>query len=113
MTSRTQALNDELYDYIITNSLREAPILTQLRVETAKLSNHKMQISPEQGQFMAFLVELISARKALELGVYTGYSALAVALALPDDGKIVACDINEEWTNIGKPYWREAGVEPK
>ena len=94
-------------------SLREPAILKSLREETAKLPSSMMQISPEQGQFMGLLVGLIGAKKALEVGVYTGYSSLAVALALPEDGKIIACDISAEMHTIAKRYWTEAGVEQK
>ena len=104
---------DELYDYLLDVSLREPPIMRRLRDETASLANAHMQIGPEQGQFMAFLVEVIAAQNVLEVGTFTGYSALAMALALPDDGRLVACDVSEEWTAIGRPYWEEAGVAHK
>ena len=113
MSNQTLNLNTSLYQYMLSVSLREPPILKSLREETAKLSSHNMQISPEQGQFMAFLVELIGAKKALEIGVYTGYSSLAVALALPDDGRITACDLNPETSAIAKNFWKEAGVAQK
>jgi caffeoyl-CoA O-methyltransferase len=88
-------------------------LLERLRAETAELPEAGMQISPEQGRFMAFLVELIGARRYLEVGVFTGYSSLAVALALPPDGRVVACDRSEEWTRIARRYWKEAGVSDK
>ena len=113
MANRTIQLTDRLYDYLVRVSLREPPVLRRLREETAGLPNPKMQISPEQGQFMGLLVELIGARRAIEVGVFTGYSSICVALALPADGQLVACDINEEWTRIARRYWREAGVEDK
>jgi predicted O-methyltransferase YrrM len=113
MTRQTLQLTPVLYDYILSVSLREPNILTDLRKETAKLENAQMQISPEQGQLMAWLVQLTQARKALELGTYTGYSALTTALAMPQDGKLVACDINEEWTDIAKSYWQKADVAHK
>ncbi len=113
MTNKTIKLTDELYDYVLSVSLREPPLLKRLRDETAGNPMARMQISPEQGQFMMLLVQLIGAKKALEVGVFTGYSALCVALALPDDGKLVACDISEEWTNVAKRYWAEAGVADK
>ena len=91
--------------------MREPPILRELRAATASLPNAGMQIGADQGQFMALLVQAIGARNCLEIGTFTGYSALAVALALPDDGRIVCCDISEEWTAIGKPFWKKAGVE--
>lgn len=101
----------EIYDYLISHSLREPPILRRLREETALLPRASMQISPEHGQFMALMVQLMGARRAIEVGVFTGYSSLAVALALPPDGKIVACDVSEEYTAIARRYWKEAGVD--
>jgi len=113
VSRRTEALTDELYEYLLSVSLREADVLRRLREETGALESARMQISPEQGQFMALLVELTGARNALEIGTFTGYSALVVALALPDDGRLVACDISEEWTAIARRYWDEAGVAHK
>jgi len=113
MAVRTLALTDKIYDYILDNSLREPDTLKRLRVVTAGLPNAQMQISPEQGQFMALLVQLLGARRTLEIGTFTGYSALAVALALPPEGRVVACDISEEWTDIARRYWEEAGVAGK
>jgi caffeoyl-CoA O-methyltransferase len=113
MSSRTIVLNDALYEYLLSVSLREPDVLCRLREETAKMPQHNMQISPEQGQFIALLVELTGARKCLEVGTFTGYSTLSVALALPEDGQIVACDISEEFTSLAKPYWQEAGVAGK
>ena len=113
MSSRTLSLTDRLYDYLLAASLREPPLLAELRAETAKLPMAGMQISPEQGQFMAFLVETIGARRTLEVGTFTGYSALCVALALPADGKVIACDISEEYTAVGRRYWSRAGVADK
>lgn len=113
MSFRTINLTDSLYDYMLSISLHETPVLKELRDTTAKLPTARMQISPEQGQFMALLIELIAAQKTLEIGVYTGYSSLAVALALPQNGRIVACDINEEWTAIAQRYWQKAGVASK
>lgn len=114
MSNRTIQVDDRLYDYLLDNSLREADILRQLREETAKLGRIKqMQISPEQGQFMALLAELTGAQRLLEVGTFTGYSALACALAMPPDAEIIACDVSEEWTNIAKRYWQEAGVSEK
>lgn len=103
-------LDDRLYDYLLSVSLREPEILRRLREETAALPDAVMQIAPEQGQFMRLLVELIGARQAIEVGVFTGYSSLSVALALPADGRLVACDVSEEWTAIARRYWAEAGV---
>ena len=113
MSNRSIVLTDSLYDYMNSVSLREAPVLRALREETAALTERRMQISPEQGQFMALLVRLTGARRCLEVGVFTGYSSLVTALALPDDGSIVACDVSEEWTAIARRYWREAGVAHK
>lgn len=113
MSTRTLTLDDELYQYLLDVSLRETTIQRRLREETAGLEMAEMQISPEQGQFMALLVALIGARDTLEVGVFTGYSALCVAAALPDNGRIVACDVSEEWTTIARRYWREAGVDGK
>ena len=113
MSSRTIVLNDALYEYLLSVSLREPDVLCRLREETAKMPQHNMQTSPEQGQFIALLVELTGARKCLEVGTFTGYSTLSAALALPEDGQIVACDISEEFTSRAKPYWQEAGVARK
>jgi len=106
-------LTDALYDYLLEVSLREPPLLARLREETKELPRSVMQISPEQGQFMALLVELMGARRILEIGTFTGYSALVVALALPPDGRIVACDVDEDTTAIARRYWAEAGVADK
>jgi O-methyltransferase len=114
MSNRTIQVDDRLYDYLVSVSLREASVLRQLREETAALGGvARMQISPEQGQFMAFLVELTGAQRLLEMGTFTGYSALACALALPPDGEIIACDLNPTWTQIAQKAWREAGVSEK
>jgi predicted O-methyltransferase YrrM len=113
LSARTLNLTDRLYDYVLTTSVREAPVLARLREETAKQASAMMQISPDQGQFMALLTELIGARQCLEIGTFTGYSALAVALALPADGRIITCDINQETTAIARRYWAEAGVDHK
>lgn len=110
MTNRTIRLDDPLYEYLLNVSLREAPILRRLREETSKLPNAGMQIAPEQGQFMALLIKIAGARKVLEIGTYTGYSALAMAMALPADGEIIACDVSPEWTAVAARYWAEAGV---
>ena len=113
VTRRTTNLSEELYAYLLDVSLREPSVLRRLRKDTASLEMANMQIGPDQGQFMALLVELIGARNVLEVGTFTGYSALAVALALPDDGRLVACDVSEEWTAIARRYWEEAGVAHK
>ncbi|MDJ0619170.1 MAG: class I SAM-dependent methyltransferase [Calothrix sp. MO_192.B10] len=113
MANQTLGLSTQLYDYLLSVSLREPEILTKLRQETAQHPMARMQIAPEQGQFMALLVQLIAAKKTLEIGVFTGYSSLAVALALPKDGKVVACDVSEEYTAIARRYWQQAGVDRK
>ncbi|MBK6349853.1 MAG: class I SAM-dependent methyltransferase [Proteobacteria bacterium] len=113
MSNRSIMLTDSLYEYLTDVSLRESPLLLALREETSKLTQRSMQISPEQGQFMALLARLTGARRCLEVGVFTGYSSLVTALALPDDGSIVACDVSEEWTAVARRYWREAGVVHK
>ncbi|MGB7086860.1 MAG: class I SAM-dependent methyltransferase [Phormidesmis sp.] len=113
MSNRTIGLDERLYEYLLSATLRETEVLAQLRDETAEHAQSRMQISPEQGQFMALLVQLIGAKKTLEIGVFTGYSALAVALALPDDGQIIACDIDEECTAIARTYWEKASVSHK
>ncbi len=113
MSNTTFSLPDDLRDYLLSVSLRETPVLRRLRERTATDAMSRMQIAPEQGQFMALLVKLMGARKALEIGVYTGYSTLCVAGALPDDGRLLACDISEAWTTVAKDYWREAGVMDK
>jgi len=113
MTNKTLGLDDQLYNYLQSVSLREPEILAQLRQETAQLPMSIMQIAPEQGQFMALLVQLLGAKKTLEVGVFTGYSSLAVALALPPDGKVVACDVSEEYTAIARRHWQQAGVADK
>ena len=106
-------ITEELWEYMRRVTLREPDVLRRLREETANHPMVQMQISPEQGQFMALLMHLIGARRTIEVGVYTGYSSLSVALALPDDGRIIACDVNEEWTSIARRYWNAAGVEHK
>ncbi len=113
MTLRSIGLDDAVRAYLMEVSVREPDVLRRLREETAALPMAAMQIGPEQGQFMALLVELVGARRTLEIGVFTGYSSLWVALALPPEGSIVACDVSEEWTAVGRRYWREAGVADK
>lgn len=100
-------------EYILKNSVREPDILARLRVETDAHPNARFQIPPEQGQFFRLLIRMLGARRTLEVGVFTGYSSLSVALALPPDGRIVACDISEEFTSIARRYWKEAGVSGK
>jgi predicted O-methyltransferase YrrM len=110
MSRTTLPLTDRLYEYLLANSLREHPALAQLRDETSRLPGGGMQIAPEQGQFMALLVELTGARLVLEIGCFTGYSALAMALALPADGRLVTLEANAEPIEIGRRAWRAAGV---
>jgi predicted O-methyltransferase YrrM len=113
MSLRSLNLDDTLYQYLLDHSLREQPEQTALREATRTHPRAQMQISPEQGQFMALLVKLIGARRCIEVGVFTGYSALSVALALPADGRVLACDISDEFTAVGKPFWQRAGVAHK
>jgi predicted O-methyltransferase YrrM len=106
-------LNDRLYEYLLSISMREPAILEQLRQETAQMPQAVMQIAPEQGAFMALLVQLMGAKKTLEVGVFTGYSSLCVALALPPDGQVIACDVSHKYAEVAQRYWRLAGVEHK
>jgi predicted O-methyltransferase YrrM len=111
--SNKTLIDDALYNYLLSISLRESEILQKLRQETATHPMSQMQIAPDQGQFMALLVQLMGAKKALEIGVFTGYSSLCVALALPPDGQLIACDVSEEYTAIARRYWQMAGVADK
>lgn len=113
MSNKTFTLSDDLYEYLFEHSVREPEILRRPREETARDSMARMQIAPEQGQLMQLLVRLMGARRYLEVGVFTGYSSLAVALALPADGRIVACDVSDTWTKVARRYWVEAGVAEK
>jgi predicted O-methyltransferase YrrM len=113
MSNRTINLDDRLYEYLLQVSLRESPALAALREETGSLPESNMQISPEQGQFMALLVKLLGASRCIEIGTFTGYSALAVAEALPEDGKIVACDLSTDFTGIARRHWQIAGLAHK
>jgi predicted O-methyltransferase YrrM len=113
MSARTLSIDSRLYDYLLAVSVREPPVLAELRRETSQLPSAGMQISPEQGQLLTLLVELIGARRCIEVGVYTGYSSTVVALALPPDGKLVACDVSAEFTAVARRYWRLAGVEER
>jgi predicted O-methyltransferase YrrM len=113
VSNRTLPLDDRLYDYLLRHSLREPESLAKLRAETASHPKVNMQIAPEQGQFMQMLVRLLGARRAIEVGVFTGYSSLAVALAMPADGRLLALDVSEEYTSIARRHWRAAGVAEK
>ena len=113
MANQTHGLTEALYTYLLEVSLREPDVMRRLREETAAHPRSAMQSAPEQGQFMALLVRLMGARKTLEVGVFTGYSALAVALALPPDGLMIACDVSEDYTAIARRYWHEAGIAGK
>ncbi len=112
--SKTQTpIDDALAAYVRAVSLREPDVLLRLREATASMPEARMQIAPEQGQFLAFLMKLINARNTLEIGVFTGYSSTVVALALPDDGKVTACDVNTDYTAVARQFWSEAGVAHK
>ena len=113
MANRRTAIDNALYDYVVAHGVRESPAQVGLRVATRSVPHAGMQIGPDQAQFMAMLVKLTGTRRAIEVGVFTGYSALAVALAMPDDGYLLACDVSEAWTSVGKPFWAEAGVAGK
>lgn len=113
MSNRTLNLTDNLYQYLLDHSLREDAIARALRARTASHAWARMQIAPEQGQFMQLLAELMGVQQAIEVGTYTGYSALCLARALPDEGRLVCCDISEEWTAIGIPFWTQAGVRDR
>lgn len=113
MSNRTLVLDDRLYQYLLKHSLRENAILRELRELTLKHEMARMQIAPEQGQFMALLVELLGAKKIVEIGTFTGYSALCMAQAMGADGKLLCCDLSEEWTAIGLPFWQRAGISDR
>ncbi|MFN7944555.1 MAG: class I SAM-dependent methyltransferase [Blastocatellia bacterium] len=113
LSGKYTALDDRFYEYLLSVSLREPELLRQLREETAQHPMSAMQIAPDQGQLMALLIQLTGARRTLEVGVFTGYSSLSVALALPADGKIIACDVSEEFTAIARRFWAQAGVAHK
>jgi predicted O-methyltransferase YrrM len=113
MTNYTIAMTGQLQRYLIEHTVREPAILAALRQLTAKMPQASMQIAPEQGQLIQLLVRLIGARRCLEIGTFTGYSALCVALAMPRDGEIIACDVSLEWTQIARRFWREAGVDAR
>ena len=113
MSNKTLNLTDELYQYLLKVSLHESELMAELRKETATLSMSVMQVSPEQGQFMALLAKLLGAKKVIEVGTFTGYSTLAIAQALPADGEVIACDVSEEWTSMARRYWEQAGMADK
>jgi predicted O-methyltransferase YrrM len=113
MAKKTIGVSDELAAYVVEVGTREPDVLARLRAETAAIPQHRMQIPPEQGALFALLVELTGARRCIEVGTFTGYSSLAVALALPENGSILCCDVSEEWTSVARRYWDEAGVAGK
>ena len=113
MSNQTISITDSIYKYLCENSLREDEVLSSLRAYTYRMEQRNMQISPEQGQFMQLLIKLMGAKNTIEIGVFTGYSSLCVALALPLDGKIIACDISTKYTDIAEKYWRDANVRDK
>lgn len=111
MSYRTLQLTEPVYDYLLNTSLREPDVLRRLRETTTQHEHGEMRICPEQGQLMRLLVEIIGAKRAIEIGVFTGYSTLSVALALPKDGKLIACERIAEWPAVGQPFWTEAGMD--
>lgn len=113
MANKTIGISEELAAYVVKVGTREPEVLARLRKETAAIPQHDMQIAPEEGAFLAMLVELTGARRCIEIGTFTGYSSTAVALALPEDGQLVCCDVSEEWTSLASRYWVEAGVADK
>ena len=113
MSTRTIGISDQLYDYLLSVSVPADTLWERLRDETSEVVGFNMQISPEQGQFMSLLIKMLGVKKAIEIGTFTGYSALCVARALPSDSRLIACDVSEEWTAIARRYWREAAVDDK
>ncbi|MGB8908493.1 MAG: class I SAM-dependent methyltransferase, partial [Candidatus Cybelea sp.] len=113
MTAKSTFVDSAIQEYVIGTVVREHPILSELREETARLPNARMAIGPEQGQLMQLLAHAIGARRYLEIGVFTGYSSLSMALALPADGYVLACDVSEEFTRVARRYWEAAGVAAK
>src|SRR6516225_5634768 len=109
MTRVTYSLDDTIRVYLLANEPPEHPLLRELRQVTSTMSRSRMQISPEQGHFLAFLLRLIEAKRVLEVGTFTGYSSLCLALAMPSDGRLVACDISKEWTDVARRFWEKAG----
>jgi len=113
MSAKTIQMNDQLLEYLRQNAVREPKVLQELREETQRLPNAGMQISSEQGQLMAMLVKLVNARKIIEVGTFTGYSSTVMALAMPPEGQLIACDVSEEYTRMARKFWQKAGVEQK
>ena len=113
MSNRTLSIDDRTYDYLCDVSINEPELLRQLREETAQLEYSVMQISPEQGQFMSLLIKMMAAKRAIEIGTFTGYSSICVASAMPQDGSLICCDISPQWTSIAEKYWALAGLEEK
>ena len=113
MTNKTMGISDDLAAYVVEVGVREPEVLARLREETAAIPQHGMQIAPEEGAFLALLAELTGSRRCIEIGTFTGYSSTAVALRLPADGRMVCCDVSEEWTSVARKFWAEAGVADK
>lgn len=113
MSNRTLTIDDRIYDYLCEVAIDESDLLFQLRQETAQLEYSMMQISPEQGQFMSLLIKLTGAKRAIEVGTFTGYSSICIASAMPDDGELICCDISPQWTDIAEKYWARANLENK
>ena len=113
MSNRTLSIDDRIYDYLCDVSINEPELLRQLREETAQIEYSVMQISPEQGQFMSLLIKLMGATRAIEIGTFTGYSSICIASVMPENGKLICCDISPQWTDIAKKYWVLAGLENK
>ena len=113
MSNRTLSIDDRTYDYLCNVAINEPELLTQLREETAQLDYSVMQISPEQGQFMSLLIKLMGAKRAIEIGTFTGYSSICVANAMPDDGQLICCDTSPQWTAVAEKYWAIAGLQDK
>ncbi|HTM47843.1 MAG TPA: class I SAM-dependent methyltransferase [Bryobacteraceae bacterium] len=113
MSSTSLELDRDLLNYIQRVTLREPDVLRRLREQTARMPMGRMQVSPEQGQLMGLLIRLMGAKRTIEVGVFTGYSSISVAMALPPGGRLIACDVSEEWTSVARDYWREAGVDTR
>ncbi len=113
LSNRTLSIDDRIYDYLCDVSINEPVLLRQLREETAHIEYSVMQISPEQGQFMSLLIKLMKAERAIEIGTFTGYSSICIANAMPENGKLICCDISPQWTDIAEKYWALAGLKNK